>query len=345
MQLDAILETYQAGWKRMKAIVYTKYGPPDVLEFKDVTKPILKDNEVLVSVKAATVNRTDCATVRAKPFFMRLVTGLLKPKKPITGTDFAGTIEALGKNVSSFKIGDRVFGFDDIGLCSHAEYLTISEDGPLTTIPDNIGFEQAAASTEGAHYAINFINKVSLESGQRFLVNGATGAIGSATVQFLKTMDVHVTAVCGTDNIELVKSFGADRVIDYLQQDFTKEDQMYNYIFDTVGKSSFLKCRPLLQPGGCYISSELGWMAQNLFLASIKPIIGNRKVLFPIPLDIKASLVFIKNLMQQGKFNAVIDKSYPLHQIVEAFRYVETGQKIGNIVITIGPESDVSAQG
>ena len=214
--------------------------------------------------------------------------------------------------------------------------MSMLEGKALTTIPGNITYEQAAASIEGAHYAYNFINKVNLKSGKKVLVNGATGAIGSAVVQFLKYFGViNVTAVCSTKNIELVKSLGADKVINYTKEDFTKEDQKYNFIFDTVGKSSFGKCKPLLQPDGVYISSELGYMAQNLFLALITPIIGNKKVIFPLPTDCRGSVLLIKKLIEKGKFKAVIDRKYPLEQIVEAYKYVEKGHKIGNVVITV----------
>ena len=323
----------------MKAIVYTKYGPPDVLQLKEIAKPIPKDNEVLIKIHATTVNRTDCATIRAKPFFMRIFTGLFKPKKQIPGTEFAGEIEAVGKSVSSLKVGDKVFGFDDLGSGSHAQYMTISEDKALTTIPRNTTYEQAAASTEGAHYAYNFIKKVNLKSGQKVLVNGATGAIGSAAVQLLKYFGLKVTAVCNTKNIELVKSLGADKVIDYTKEDFTKDEEKYNFVFDTVGKSSFFKCKPLLQSGGIYISSDLGYMAQNVFLPLItpiiKPMIGNKKTIFPVPTDIKGSILLIKKLIEEGKFKAVIDRKYPLEQIVEAYKYVEAGHKTGNVVITV----------
>jgi NADPH:quinone reductase-like Zn-dependent oxidoreductase len=217
--------------------------------------------------------------------------------------------------------------------------MIIAEDKALTTIPENITYEQAAVSTEGAHYAYNFINKVKLKSGQRILVNGATGAIGSAAVQLLKYFDVNVTAVCGTKNIELVKSLGANRTIDYTKEDFTKEDQKYSFVFDAVGKSSFFKCRRLLQQGGVYISSDLGYMAQNVFLPLItpiiKPMIGNKKTVFPIPTHIRGSILLIKKLIEEGKFKAVIDRKYPLEQIVEAYKYVEKGHKKGNVVITV----------
>ena len=322
----------------MKAIVYTKYGPPDVLQLKEVEKPVPKDDEVLIRVSATTVNRTDCATIRALPFFARIVTGLFRPKKQIPGTEFAGEIEAVGKRVSSVKVGDGVFGFDDGGAGSHAQYMTIREYN-VVKIPDNISHEQAAASSEGAHYAYNFIKKVNPKKGQNVLVNGATGAIGSAAVQLLNYFDVNVTAVCATKNIELVKSLGANKVVDYTKEDFTKDEQKYNFVFDTVGKSSFYKCKHLLQPGGIYISSDLGYMAQNLFLPLItpiiKPMIRNKKTVFPIPTDIRKSILLIKSLTEKEKFKTVIDRKYPFEQIVEAYKYVEKGQKTGNVVINV----------
>jgi NADPH:quinone reductase-like Zn-dependent oxidoreductase len=319
----------------MNAIVHTKYGPPEVLKLKEVEKPVPEDNEVLIKVHAATVNRTDCGLLRAKPFIVRFVTGLFKPRKNISGTEFAGEIEAVGKNVKSFKIGDKVYGFDDSGSGSHAEYMTISENKALTTIPEDISYEQAAASSEGAHYAYNFIKKVNIKNGQKVLVNGATGAIGSAAVQLLKYFGTDVTAVCKGKDIGLVKSLGADEVIDYTQEDFTHDTHIYSFIFDTVGKSSFAKCKPLLEPGGVYISSELGFMAQNIFLALTTSILGRKKVKFPLPTDCRGSILFIKQLMEEGKFKAVIDREYQLEQIIEAYKYVEKGQKTGNVVITM----------
>lgn len=326
----------------MKAIIYTKYGPPDVLQLKEVEKPVPKDNEILMRVNATTVNRTDCATIRAIPFFLRIITGLFKPGKQTPGTEFAGMIEAVGKNVSSLKVGDKVFGFDDTGSKSHAQYMTISEDKALT-IPENITYEQAAASSEGAHYAYNFINKVKLASGQNVLVNGATGAIGSAAVQLLKYFGVDVTAVCATNNIELVKSLGASRVIDYTKEDFTNDNQKYDYVFDTVGKSSFFRCYRLLKPGGIYISSDLGYLAQNIFLPLITPMIksltGNKRTVGPFPVKVRESLLLVRKLVEEGKFKAVIDREYPLEQIVEAYRYVEKGHKKGNVVIVVADQT------
>jgi len=328
----------------MKAIVYTKYGPPDVLGLKDIEKPIPRENEVLIKVYATTVNRTDTATIRAKPFFARIFTGILKPKKQTPGTEFAGRIEAIGKNVTSLKVGDRVFGFDDQGSRSHAQYLIISEDKGLTTIPKNLTYEQAAASTEGAHYAYNSIKNAKIKAGQKSLVYGAAGAIGSAAVQLLKHFDVYVTAVCNTNNIGLVKSLGADKVIDYTKEDFTKDEEKYDFVFDAVGKSSFAKCIPLLQRGGVYISSDLGYMAQNIPLTLItpiiKPMIGNKKTVSPMPTDTRGSILFVRKLIEEGKFKAVIDRKYPLERIVEAYKYVEKGQKTGNVVITVEHDNE-----
>ena len=293
---------------------------------------------MLIKVKAATVNRTDCAMLRAKPFIMRFITGFLKPGKPILGTDFAGEIEAIGKSVQDFKVGDSVFGFDDTGVCSHAEYMVFPEDKAITTIPENITYQEAAASIEGAHYAYNILNKVEMKDGQKVLVNGATGAIGAATVQLSKYFGGDVVAVGNTKNIGLVKSLGASRVIDYTKEDFTKETEKYQYIFDAVGKSSYGKCKSLLVADGIYSSSELGKGAQNIFLALFTPMMGGKKVIFPIPTDIKSSLLLIKKLLKEGKFKSVIDKTYSLDQIVEAFEYVEKGEKTGNVILMINDD-------
>lgn len=319
----------------MKAAVYEKYGPPEVLHIKEVETPKPKDNEVLIRVFATTVNRTDCAMLRAKPFIMRFFTGFLKPKKQIPGIDFAGRIESVGKDVKTFNKGDRVFGFDASGLCSHAQFITFPENKAIAVIPEGTSYEQAAASLEGFHYAYNFINKVPSLNGKRVLVNGATGAIGSAMVQLLKYFGAHVTAVCNTKNIALIRSIGADDIIDYLNEDFTKINQTFHFVFDAVGKSTFWKCKRLMEAGGIYISSELGPMAQNLVLAIFTFITGNKKVIFPIPTDGNRSVLLIKKITEEGKFKPVIDKIFPLEQIAEAYRYVETGEKTGNVVINL----------
>jgi len=330
----------------MKAIVQGKYGSPDNLSVREVEKPVPSDNEILVRVFAATVNRTDCARMRAKPFIMRFFTGLIRPLKPVTGTDFAGQIEETGKDVKSFRTGDKVFGFDDSGLSSHAEYLVIDEAKAVAIIPGSLSFGQAAASLEGAHYALNFINRVSITKGQRVLVNGATGAIGSALLQLARYYGAEVTAVGSTGKLELLLSMGADRVIDYTKEDFSKEDRAYDFVFDAVGKSTYGRCRSVIKPGGVYISSELGPMAQNLFYSIFTPLScylpgsKGRKVIFPFPKDIKASMRFISSLVEEEKFSPLVDREYPLEKIPEAYRYVETGEKTGNVITTIVDKSD-----
>ncbi len=319
----------------MKAVICSQYGSPHLLSVQEVDKPRPKNNEVLVKVHVTTLNRTDCAILDARPFIIRFAIGLLKPKKSILGTDFAGEIVKVGKDVTSFKVGDRVFGFNDLVLSSHAEYTTISEGNNFITIPENITYKHAVSSIEGAHYACNFINKVAIKRGQKILVNGATGAIGSAMVQLLNEFDVEITATCSTKNIELIKSLGADVIIDYTKEDFTKMNQKYDFVFDTVGKSSFGKCKPLIAPKGAYISSELGKRSENIFYALFTPIFGNKKVIIPIPSNIKKSLLLIKNLLEQGKYKSVIDREYSLDQIIEAYKYVQKGEKTGNVIISL----------
>ncbi len=318
----------------MQAAVRFNYGPPDVLNIGEMPVPRLRDTEVLVKVRATTVNRTDCAILRASPPVMRLFTGLFWPKSPIPGTDFAGQIEAVGKNVASFKVGDRVFGFDDQGLASQAQFVAVSEKKVVLKMPENASFEQAAASAEGVHYALNFVNKVQVAPGQKVLVNGATGAIGSALLQILKYLGAEVTAVCGTKNLERIKALGADRVIDFTKEDFTQLDERFDFVFDAVGKSSFGKCKPLLNLRGVYISSELGAGMQNVFFALFTPLFGKKRVVFPVPFNIPESLAFIKKMWEEGKFEPLMDRAYPLEKIREAYEYVESGQKIGNVVIT-----------
>jgi NADPH:quinone reductase-like Zn-dependent oxidoreductase len=317
----------------MKAAFRQKYGQPDVLSIREIEKPTPASTEILVKVHAATVNRTDCANLTGKPLVMHLVVGFLKPKLGVTGTDFAGVVEAVGEKVTRFKAGERIWGFYDTGLSSHAQYLAIDENKAIEKIPENISFQQAAASAEGAHYAINFMNKTNIQPHHRVLVNGAAGAIGSAMLQILKAQGVYVTAVCNTKNISLMKSLGADKTIDYTAGDFTQDTEKYHFVFDAVGKSHFAKCKTLLEPGGVYISSELGPYWQNVYLPLVTKFTGDKRVIFPIPGDIPKSLQIVKGLLEQGKFKPVIDRTYPLADIREAFRYVMTGQKTGNVVI------------
>ena len=318
---------------KMKAAIYNKYGPPEVVSIVDAEKPIPKSNEVLVKVYAATVNRTDCGFRSAEYFISRLFSGLFKPKFGILGNEFAGIIEEVGKDVTLFKTGDRVFGYNDIKFGAHAEYMTIAESDAITTIPDSVTFEQAAPITEGAHYALCDIRAAKVKNGDDGMVYGASGGIGSAAVQLLKCFGAKVTAVCNTENVVVVKSLGADRVLDYKTEDFTKTDQKFDFIFDAVGKSSFRQCKPLLKMKGIYISTELGKNSENIFLALFTPLIGSKKVLFPLPTIKKEDVIFLKNLVESGKYKPLVDRSYPLDKIVDAYRYVETGQKTGNVVI------------
>ena len=323
----------------MKAAVHTRYGPPDVVRISEVDKPTAKDNEVLVKVHATTVNRTDSGLRAAKPFINRFFTGLRRPRVTILGNEFAGAVEAVGSGVTSFQVGDRVFGYNGTRFGAHAEYLTMPQDGSLATIPADLTYNEAAASTEGSHYALSLIRKAKLRRGQDILVYGATGAIGSAAVQLLKHLGANVTAVCASEHLELVRGLGADRVIDYTAEDFTKDEQRYDVVLDAVGKSSFGRCKRLLKPRGIYLSSDLGPLSQNPILALITPLLRGKKVLFPIPRDNQEMVRYFKGLIESGAFRPLIDRRYRLEEIVEAYRYVESGQKIGNVVISVAPSN------
>jgi NADPH:quinone reductase-like Zn-dependent oxidoreductase len=303
----------------------------------EVDKPSPKDNEVLIKIRATTVNRTDCGFRSAEYFIVRFFSGLFGPKNKTLGNEFSGEIESIGKDVTSFKLNDKVFGYNDIKFGAHAEYMVMVETDAITTMPENISFEEAAAITEGAHYALCDIKAAKIKTGQSYLINGATGGIGSAAVQLAKYFGADVTAVCDTRHVELVRSLGADEVIDYTKQDFSQIDKKFDVVFDAVGKSSFRKCKPLLEKNGIYMSTELGYMSQNPFLALITPLLGGKRVLFPLPTINKRDIVFLKELIETNKYRPVIDRSYPLEQIVDAYRYVEAGNKIGNVVITLAP--------
>lgn len=317
----------------MKAITRTKYGSPKVLEVREIPKPIPKDDELLIRVCATTVNRTDCGILTGKPYLIRTFVGLTKPRHLVPGTDFAGIVAAVGKNVSAFQKGDHVWGLHDEGLQSQAEYMTIKESKSAVKIPDGFSYQEAVACAEGAHYAINFINKTKVNSDTKVLVNGATGAIGSAAVQLLKYYGAKVTAIANTKNIDLIKELGADKIIDYQKEDFTKDDKKYHFVFDAVGKSSFPKCKHLLEPKGIYISSELGSNTQNLYLPLITKIKGGKRVIFPIPSNCKKSIEFISKLLSEGKFKPVIDSIYQPEQIKAAYTYVASGEKTGNVIV------------
>ena len=321
----------------MKAAVYTRYGPPEVVRVVDVPKPVAGDDEVLVKIHATTVNRTDCGFRRPHPWFIRPVSGMVRPRHRILGNEYAGEIEAVGRAVTTFAVGDRVFGYDDGAWGAHAEYRTARENASLARIPAELSYLQAAPATEGSHYALANITKADIRAGQRVLVNGGTGAIGSAAVQLLAARGVHVTAVCDTAHLELVRRLGAERVIDRTVDDFTQDDQVYDAVFDAVGKSSFGRCRRLLTPRGAYLSTDLGPGAQNPFLMATTPWLPGRSVLFGFPRHDQAMMNDLKDLMERGQFRPLVDRTYPLADIVAAYRYVETGQKIGSVVITVAP--------
>lgn len=317
----------------MKAAIRRNYGPPASIKVEQIERPIPKDKGVLIKISATTVNRTDCANLTAKPFIMRFVLGLFKPGKFILGTDFAGEVVEIGKNVTSLKIGDRVFGFNDEGAESQAEFTALTEDD-VFPIPDKIDFKQAAASLEGAHYAYTTIHKVTIQSGQNILINGATGGIGSALLQFVRQYDVNITATCNTKNIELIKSLGADKIYDYTKENFLEDKDKYDFIFDAVGKSTFGKCKHLLKKNGIYTSSELGPYAQNVFRPLLNPF-SNKKLLFHIPYNKRKTIPYISERLKTGVFKPVIDREYSFDEISEAYEYVNAGLKTGNVVINV----------
>ena len=317
----------------MKAIVYTKYGPPEVLQLKEVPKPTPKDNEVLIKIHATTVNRTDCGFRKPEyPVIIRLVNGLFKPKKKILGSELAGEIEAIGKDVKTFKPGDQVFGLA-LNFGAHAEYICLPETGSISKMPANLSYKEAAAVCDGLMLAVTYIREIDFSNERKILINGATGSIGSACMQLAKLYGAEITAVCNTRNFEMVKLLGADEVIDYTKEDFTKNGKLYDVVIDAVGKSSFFRCKKILKPRGVFFSTELGYLAQNIFLALLPPI--GKKVKFPIPKHSKEDIVFFKELIEAGNYKAVIDRSYTLEKIVEATKFVETGQKVGNVVISV----------
>ena len=320
---------------RMRAVVHDKYGPPEVLRLEEVERPVPKDDEVLIKVHATTVNRTDTGLRSAEYFISRFLTGLLRPRRKIPGTELAGEVVAIGPAVTEFEVGDHVFGVSASTAGAHAEFICLRESAPLAHMPTGLPFEEAAAVADGVILALSYLRRVDLRKSPKIVIYGASGSIGTAGVQLAKHFGADVTAVCNTKNVELVRSLGADRVIDYTQEDFTKNGETYDFIFDAVGKLWFKRCRGSLKPGGIYGSTDLGPYSQNPFLALWTSRIGDKKVLFPIPRYTKKDVLLVKELIEAGKYRAVIDRRYPLEDVVEANRYVETGQKTGNVVLTV----------
>ena len=317
----------------MRAVVHDRYGPPEVLRLDEVERPVPADDEVLVRVHATTVNRTDCHRRAAKPFIWRFFAGLRRPRHRILGNEMAGEVEAVGSAVTAFAVGDRVFGTSGPKLGGHAEYLCRADRGVFTQMPDGLSFEDAAAIPDGALSALTCLRRAGLRPGQRIVVYGASGSIGTAGVQLARHFGADVTAVCNTANVELVRSLGADRVLDYTcGEDFTKDRETYDVVFDAVGKLTFRQCKGSLKPGGIYVATD-GF--RNFPLAFWTKRFGDKRVTLPLPDWKQDDMRFVKELVESGEYRAVVDRVCPLEDVVEATRYVETGQKVGNVVLTL----------
>lgn len=311
------------------------YGNPDVLTVAEIPTPTPAAGEVLVRVRATTVNRTDCSILRATPFVIRLFAGLRRPRSPVPGTDFAGEVVATGSAVSDFTVGDRVWGFDDTGLASQAQFLTIRHDAAIATIPPGIEDAQAAASAEGSHYALNFMKRARYVPGQRVCVYGATGAIGSAAVQLAASEGSDVTAFCRGEHADLVRGLGAGTVIDYTTQDLATYRDRFDLVFDAVGKSTFADSKHLLGDSGRYVSSELGPHGQNAYLPLTTRLRRGPKVDFPIPTGRRATIDHMTQLLAEGRFQPLIDRHFPMQDVRIAYEYVLSGRKLGNVILDI----------
>jgi NADPH:quinone reductase-like Zn-dependent oxidoreductase len=313
----------------MRAVVYDTYGPPEVLRLEDVERPVPNADEILVRNHASTVNRTDCGWRSASPFITRYFVGWRRPRRKILGMEFAGVVEAVGDAVTEFAVGDRVFGVKGFG--AHAEYVCVRESAAVAHMPDGVSFAEAAVS-DGFCIAISCLRRARLERGQRILVYGASGSIGSATVQLARHMGANVTAVCNTKNVDLIRSLGAPVVYDYLKEDFRKNGETYDVVFDAVGKQTFMQCRKSIKPGGIFMATD-GFRNLPLMLWTSR--IGSRRAALGFATYKKADVLLLKQMLESGEYRGVIDRSYPLEDIVEATRYVETLEKTGNVILTL----------
>lgn len=324
----------------LKAVVYTKYGPPEVLQLKEVAKPIPKENEVLIQIKVTDLTPADCAMRRADPFITRFFAGLFKPKNKILGVELSGEIEAVGQSVTRFKTGDRVFGAACMNLGAFAEYICLPETATLCLKPDKITYAEAVTICDGALTALPFLrDKGKVQGGQSVLINGASGSVGIAAVQLAKYYGAEVTGVCSTAKLEFVRSFGADHVIDYTREDFTKRGQTYDIIFDAIGKSSYSHCKGVLKKNGIYLTTvptlailfQMMWTSMGSGKKAVFGAMGLRS-----SAEQNKDLVILRELMETGKIKPVIDRSYPLEQMIEAHKYVESERKNGTVVIAFG---------
>jgi NADPH:quinone reductase-like Zn-dependent oxidoreductase len=328
------------GESVMRAVVYDRYGPPEVQRLEDAPQPVPKEDEILIRIHATTVTRADCATREANRqsglavmLLSRLISGYRRPRQPILGTELAGEVVAVGTAVNEFAVGDYVFGSSGFSFGAHAEFICLRESARIAHMPTAMSFEEAATICDGGLNALWCLRLADLHKEQRILIYGASGAIGTAGVQLAKFFGADVTAVCSAKNLELVRSLGADRVIDYAQEDFTKNGQTYDVIFDAVGKHAFSRCKDSLNRGGSYLATD---GLENLILALWTARIGDKKVRFKLPPRYtKQDVLFLKELIEAGQYRAVIDRCYPLEDVVEATRYVETERKTGNVVLTV----------
>jgi len=324
----------------MKAIIHTKYGPPDELQLLEVEKPVPGDNEVLIKIHATTVTTTDCNArnftfvPQSFMFFARIMFGFKKPRIKILGIDLAGEIEAVGNDVKLFKVGDKVFGSPGTKFGGHAEYCCVPEKGALAVKPAGMSWEEAASICLAGNTALFFIRDLAkIQSGQKILIHGASGAIGTYAVQLARYYRAEVTGVCSGLNVEMVKSLGAGKVIDYTKEDFTKSDERYDFVFDVVGKTTFSQSKGILKPKGIYLENMLG--IKDILIMMWTSIAGGKKIKGGVSKETAENLNFFIRLFESGKLKPVIDRIYPLEKTAEAFRYVEQGHKKGNVIITM----------